>query len=631
VAVKCPKNQTYYSSDGEMNRRDFLKLGETVLASSLVAATIPKYLRTHLENYGKKIYDHQVYAGTSGKGWNIKDHFDEWMNNKDFQFPSNRIFVGYERIMPLRRRSYDWGIERISSLEVNSSDIEFRIPELKENNTYLVSLTLWPKETVDLEIHVAENLDELSKKPDIYKFDGVRGPDFECIFDIEHMGGEKVYYQVFYREGGKGKSKPFAPVRAFRHPKNNNNPEGYILADTHPFDDVFYPDALPLRDGVSPVQSGLYAEYFYDFFEKSLKDPQWFRNIDRTYERNIKYLKNTYNLANTFAYFIRSGQLPDYILKKGDDIGIGQYRYERQGLPMKDYEGNARKLWIRDKLMWSLLTPITPVYQEIGNHDGEESWNPSKSYATYWRKLVSRQPGLEEGGSPDQDYFVVPLADGKVELIVLNVVGYAAIGPRTPYDWILGLKQCRWVKTKLEESQARYKILSWHHVFGGSPDNSDFSKDGCYGRIQHLLTSDDYRKYGLDPKKIDQVKLTNLAKNYGVSMFMGAHDHVHHLKENITEDSKGRPMHSLSVGTTNEVREEVLWHEGKNWKNEYGNWRMCDFLNGPVIEKLKIYTGSGFGELKTIVTSVIDRNSNLKYLPFSIDIDSVVDTRLLLL
>jgi hypothetical protein len=89
-------------------------------------------------------------------------------------------------------------------------------------------------------------------------------------------------------------------------------------------------------------------------------------------------------------------------------------------------------------------------------------------------------------------------------------------------------------------------------------------------------------------------------------------------------------MHSLSVGTTNEVREEVLWQQGENWIDEYGDCRMCDFLNGPVIEKLKIYTDDVFGDLKTIVTSEVDGNSNLKYLPFSIDIDSVVDSRLLL-
>lgn len=602
-------------SSGELSRRNFLKLAGTGAATSIITATIdPKNAWANLENYGDRLYEDQVYASNSGKDWNLNKHFDEWMNSRDFKFPWPEHFEAAERIMPRR---------------VENS--EYYGVKAEKPCTYWVGLHMWPKEKVELEIHVAGNTNRLKSKPDIYRFE-VKGP-YEFLLDIDHIKGKRVYYQVFYRKG-RGKFKPFAPVRVFNHPKNNYNPLIYIRADRQIFDDNFAPDkeegrsALPIIDGISPKESGLNGDYFFDFFKKSMENPEWSKNADWTYKRNLRYLRNTFHDANAAVCIVKRGKLFDGIFDGGDDLGIGRYRYERQGLPKKDYRGNARKLWSRERKITSILTPFGPHPKATANHDGEESWNPARPHSIYWRKKLAPQPGEGESGSPDQNYFIIPLADGKVEFMFLDVVGYPKRCPRTPYDWIAGEEQDKWMTEKLKNSEAWYKFIKNHHVFGGAWKSSDDKSDSGYGRYL-LYTVADYERNGFDPRKIYQVKITIRAQKYGVSGFFNSHDHIHKLRPNVAKNVHGKSMFALAVGTTNEVREEDEWRQRPTWRKEYGEWGNCEFLNGPVIEEFKIYTNAGVGELKTIVVSELDKRSNLRLLPFRIRMGTVVDHHIL--
>ena len=89
---------------------------------------------------------------------------------------------------------------------------------------------------------------------------------------------------------------------------------------------------------------------------------------------------------------------PTCSLNLGDSTGIGaEYRWENWGLPYQNltaanYDYIARTLWLRMRKAYSGLTPNMPTLTVLGNHDGEEGYNPARAYAKSWRQKLLPHP-----------------------------------------------------------------------------------------------------------------------------------------------------------------------------------------------------------------------------------------------
>ena len=533
-----------------MNRREFIEFFSSIFLASFLK--IP------------------TGEGAGGKGWSLNRYFEEFLTSREYNFPYPEEFEFAERIMPFHRT------------DGNTS-------------SWKGYLNLFTRSRVDVKIYISDDIGTLlHERP--YSFSGVEG-NLDLLFSLDNMG-KMVFYQVFYNAGNG--FKPFSPPKAFKNPKYAENPVIFMTADTHIFDDNYYLGKAVKSS--SPITDNLEGSFFHYYLKKSFH-----RRINPRLEKDPNLrpqrLRNIFHLAQSFAFMIKHSELPDAIFKLGDDLGLQRYRYERQGLSNDDRK-NAELLWKRERKIWSVITPLVPVYQVIGNHDGENGWEPwTRPHAIRWRKKVFKQPGEREGGSKDQDYYTVEFGND-VQFIVLNVVGYMRDEPVQPEKWTLGKVQFEWFKRVLSEGKYSKRFVLFHHVLGGMPRNASGMKRGGYGRGP-LFTREDYEKYSniVDPDKVEQVKITEIAVKHGVRGFFYGHDHIHFLKE--YDD-----FFAMCVGTTNEVVEEALWQRDKNgWVREYGLPEDFRFFNSPVLEKISISKSKM--DIKTVCSSVPDKTSNL--------------------
>ncbi len=509
-----------------------------------------------------------------GKGeWNLREHFQEFIESPDYIFPWPGEFNYGERVVLLRR------MDRIGS-------------RFRKYPFGAMLLDLFLKERVDIKVYYSNSLRSINRtRPRVFK--GVKGT---LRVHLPVYDGEEVFYQVLYSRDKK--FRPLSPVRRVKNFLFSPGPiRAYLFADGHVFDDHF-DRAIPLRE--DPVREGWEGRFFHNFFRKALSDPLWALKEDDPNTYSL-HLRNSFHLAEAFSFVVLRGIQPHLIIKLGDDVGLDNYRLKRQGLRRGEREKNAKLLWERERKIWSILTPLIPVYQVIGNHDGEKG--VAKYPAIRWRKITFPQPGELEGGSPLEDFYTLEVGDW-LQFIVLNVVGYTNKPPRTPSHWTLGIPQFKWLEKVLSNSEYPLRFIFFHHVVGGFPSGPEGEKGKAYGRGP-LFTREDYIRHSLNPDKIEQVKITEMALKHGVKGFFYGHDHIHFLK-------KYEDFFAMTVGTTNEVAGENAWEKIEGWEEEYGMAERFDFLNAPLLEELQI--GRERMLINTYCVSIPDSESNLKNL-----------------
>jgi hypothetical protein len=273
---------------------------------------------------------------------------------------------------------------------------------------------------------------------------------------------------------------------------------------------------------------------------------------------------------------------PDFVVNLGDTTGIGaNYKWEGLGLPTKnltdeDYNNISKVLWLRMRKMYSAITPSIPFYIAFGNHDGEEKWNSLRFRAKEWRQKLFAFPDSStypEGGHPDGQYYGFTWgADahnrGGAQFLFLDVCGFCERVPRTADEWTLGDDQLRWLESVLKKGEKEFVFACFHHVLGGWPAGPGEERtDIAYGRGP-LFTAADYKNF-IDPARIEQVRLTDLGKKYGLNAFMYGHDHIFHVHD-IGKGDTGKDLLGVCVGTSKYVGEDVWW-KGPLWMKYYGD------------------------------------------------------------
>lgn len=510
-----------------VSRREFLKILAVSVGAGLVA---PKKL-----------------IPQAASSWNLFDHYTEWMTSNDFVFPFDETrFMYAERVMFYRLRDIE---------NINASKPSRHVRINGPLNEYVAEVDIKTVQQQDLELKVSNTLEKLGKDLS-FKKDGVNGT---ARFRFSMPQGNEVYYQLF------SDKKPAFPVRRFLTP-NNPNFNFYSYGDPHTWEGYF--DAAPvIKTGEANTVSGIKGRYLHHMFKRAVLDPQWYLNPTADEARMIQKLPDTFHLANMYATIVRRGIHPGMIINGGDYLGSESNRRERQGLTGLSLDQIAQLLWAKERKC-DLLAPNMPSIHVMGNHDGEQQWDPIHSYVENARMEMARQPEPNEHGSDKQNYFSMFFAGGDIQFLVLDIAKYSGGqnggGPSVPQDYKLGDVQFAWLEKELAASKAKKKIIVIHHVAGGMGRNSDGTKIGAYGRGD-LVEYIDYLNDGqTNIDAIQQPEITALARKYKVSGIIYNHDH------GFFHRSLG-DMWVVLGGCPGNVDNEADWWLDTGWQNRYGN------------------------------------------------------------
>ncbi len=245
--------------------------------------------------------------------------------------------------------------------------------------------------------------------------------------------------------------------------------------------DAYTPANIPL----SPLKADIFYEYQV---HARLKESRAFESVNQSTFRTKRTNASPFSFAMIADSHItpnRPNRLkilsaistsiltrrPDYLLMLGDNI---QTRTSHGG-PMDEARlGPILYYMLRHGL--GGLPASVPVFNVIGNWEGENGWHPKKNRAWARNARMAWMPNplpdtYPEGGNKYGDYYA--LTWGDCLNLVLTVTGYtitdhgyeSKIGKAD--DWTLGEKQREWLYKQLSGSKAKWKFVFIHHTVGG--------------------------------------------------------------------------------------------------------------------------------------------------------------------
>jgi len=207
---------------------------------------------------------------------------------------------------------------------------------------------------------------------------------------------------------------------------------------------------------------------------------------------------------------------PDFLLMLGDNIQT----FTSHGGPMTE-ERFGPILYYMLRYGLGNLPASVPIFNVIGNWEGENGWHPEEQRAWARRARMSWLPNplpytYPEGGGEYGDYYGFTWGEGL--FIVLTVTGYTTIehvhGTKTGRgdDWMLGENQKEWLYKRLKDLKAKRKFIFIHHTVSGKAGDDLNTR---YGRG------------GGQAAKVGEQKLIHeWMKRFKVNALFYGHDHV---------------------------------------------------------------------------------------------------------
>jgi hypothetical protein len=201
-----------------------------------------------------------------------------------------------------------------------------------------------------------------------------------------------------------------------------------------------------------------------------------------------------------------------------------------------------------------------PFFICLGNHEGENDYymsiTPPENLAirsTLSRKLYYPNPYPNDfyEGNTDNEPFGVGNPEnyyswtwGDALFVVLDVYRYENSTTSKPqgWNWTIGSAQYSWLRSTLEKSNAKYKLVFAHHIRGqgrGGVTEAKLFEWGGYE--QDGITWGFTRERPGWTKPIHQILVDN-----GVDIFFQGHDHVfsHEVLDGVTYQSVPMPSDS---------------------------------------------------------------------------------------
>jgi len=193
---------------------------------------------------------------------------------------------------------------------------------------------------------------------------------------------------------------------------------------------------------------------------------------------------------------------------------------------------------------FGILNADAPLFLVNGNHEGELGWllkgkdQELPIWSTQLRQLYYPNPAPNAfyTGGTTPDTYLGGVRDGyyawtwgDAQFIVLDPFWYTASKPKPDdlnnnWGWTLGKEQYDWLKSTLENSNAKYKFIFTHHLVGGDKDSRGGIEVASF--FEWGGNKIDGR-YGFDEQRPDwgQPIHQMLVENDASAVFHG-HDHV---------------------------------------------------------------------------------------------------------
>ena len=226
---------------------------------------------------------------------------------------------------------------------------------------------------------------------------------------------------------------------------------------------------------------------------------------------------------------------PDFMFDLGDTFGDDH-------IATTITSDQTKQLMLNLRPIFGKICHSVPFFFCQGNHEGESGYyllqtppNNIATYETLWRKKFYPNPypdsfysGNTEsegfGMNQPQNYYAFEWGDA-LFVVVDSYRYYTASAKPRNWEWTIGKTQYDWLKSTLENSTAKYKIVFTHHILGETRGATVVAKTFEWGGLDNGTNKFTQNRPGWD-MPIHQLMLKNK-----VNLFVQGHDHIYAVEE----------------------------------------------------------------------------------------------------
>ncbi len=267
-----------------------------------------------------------------------------------------------------------------------------------------------------------------------------------------------------------------------------------------------------------------------------------------------EHLYDKKGIANMYKVTLanQAKDKPDFMLSLGDIFGDDHYPFTITTAEIDALHKNYRPFL-------GAIAHSIPFYVCLGNHEGEMDYyllkNPGNNLAhhsTYYRKYYypNPYPNSFYSGNSDKEPFGIDMPEnyyawtwGDALFVVMDVYRDQCDTSAKPggWAWTLGKPQYDWLKSTLEGSTAKHKLVFAHHVSGQGRGGIVQAKYYEWGGLDKNNTNTFATKRPGWAKPIHKLFVDN-----GVDIFFQGHDHVfaHEIMDGVTYQAVPMPSDS---------------------------------------------------------------------------------------
>lgn len=219
---------------------------------------------------------------------------------------------------------------------------------------------------------------------------------------------------------------------------------------------------------------------------------------------------------------------PEFLIDLGDTFMSEKFARE---------EAQVEERYVEVKSYFDTLED-TPVYLVNGNHDGEWGVNEGEENLSELARVnrlkyfsMNSDYNIQSGNTETANYYT--FVEGEAQFIILDPYTYTTEKTKddlTGWNNTLGKNQYEWLKTTLENSQAKYKFVFIHNLVGGIGKDSRGGAEAAKFFEWGGYSADG--TYEFDTMRSGwEAPIHELLVNNGVTAVFHGHDHFYGKQE----------------------------------------------------------------------------------------------------
>ncbi len=289
---------------------------------------------------------------------------------------------------------------------------------------------------------------------------------------------------------------------------------------------------------------------------------------------------------------------PDFMIDLGDILMSDKLRTPAKVIPRDTVTYRAKMM----RRYYEKLGHSVPVFIAIGNHEGECGWlnNGTASNVAVWGTVDRKKYFLnpEPNGFYSGDTTNYPIVGrrqsyyswqwGDALFMILDPYWHTKTKPDSlnGWRWSLGKAQYDWLKTTLENSDAKFKFVFAHQLVGGDPEGRggvEFCDRYEWGG-NNLDGS-----YGFQANRPGWYKpIRDILRENKATIFFHGHDHFFGKQERncLIYQEAPQPSHPNFTGVS--YADDYGYFEGQILPNS-GHLRVKVSPNGVNVDYVRVY------------------------------------------